>query len=162
DSILSKEVVIEVKQYFGDQYGNEPNVSVVLPFVGQEVVKNAAMAVAIASVGMFLYVTIRFELFFGITAIIALLHDAVFMLVLFSVSRIEFDVTIVAAILTIIVYSINVSIVTFDRIRENLRKTIQVKTIKEIARIVNHSLLQSFIRSINSSVTTLIAVLAFL
>src|SRR5699024_5288069 len=107
DSILSKEEVNEVKQYFGDQYGNEPNVSVVSPIVGQELVKNAAMAVAIASVGMILYVTIRFELFFGITAIIALLHDAFFMLVLFSVTRIEFDVTIVAAILTIIGYSIN-------------------------------------------------------
>src|SRR5699024_8095530 len=116
----------------------------------------------IASVGMILYVTIRFELFFGITAIITLLHDAFFMLVLFSITRIEFDVTIVAAILTIIGYSINDTIVTFDRIRENLRKTKQVKSFKELARIVNNSLLQTFTRSINTSVTTLIAVLAFL
>jgi len=162
DTVLSKEKVNEVKQSFGDKYGNEPNVSVVSPIVGQELVKNAAMAVAIASVGMILYVTIRFELFFGITAIIALLHDAFFMLVLFSVTRIEFDVTIVAAILTIIGYSINDTIVTFDRIRENLRKTKQVKSFKELARIVNNSLLQTFTRSINTSVTTLIAVLAFL
>jgi len=162
DTVLSKEKVNEVKQFFGDKYGNEPNVSVVSPIVGQELVKNAAMAVAIASVGMILYVTIRFELFFGITAIITLLHDAFFMLVLFSITRIEFDVTIVAAILTIIGYSINDTIVTFDRIRENLRKTKQVKSFKELARIVNNSLLQTFTRSINTSVTTLIAVLAFL
>lgn len=162
DTVLPKEKVNEVKQFFGDKYGNEPNVSVVSPIVGQELVKNAAMAVAIASVGMILYVTIRFELFFGITAIIALLHDAFFMIVLFSVTRIEFDVTIVAAILTIIGYSINDTIVTFDRIRENLRKTKQVKSFKELARIVNNSLLQTFTRSINTSVTTLIAVLAFL
>src|SRR5699024_4779311 len=69
---------------------------------------------------------------------------------------------IVAAILTIIGYSINDTIVTFDRIRENLRKTKQVKSFKELARIVNNSLLQTFTRSINTSVTTLIAVLAFL
>src|SRR5690625_3366058 len=162
DTVLSKEKVNEVKQFFGDKYGNEPNVSVVSPIVGQELVKNAAMAVAIASVGMILYVTIRFELFFGITAIITLLHDAFFMLVLFSITRIEFDVTIVAAILTIIGYSINDTIVTFYRIRENLRKTKQVKSFKELARIVNNSLLQTFTRSINTSVTTLIAVLAFL
>lgn len=162
DTVLSKEKVNEVKQYFGEKYGNEPNVSVVSPIVGQELVKNAAKAVALASVGMILYVTFRFEFFFGLTAIIALLHDAFFMLVVFSITRIEFDVTIVAAILTIIGYSINDTIVTFDRIRENLRMSKQVKSFKELARIVNNSLLQTFTRSINTSVTTLIAVLAFL
>lgn len=162
DTVLSKDKVNEVKQFFGEKYGNEPNISVVSPIVGQELVKNAITAVAIASVGMILYVTIRFEFFFGLTAIITLLHDAFFMLVVFSITRIEFDVTIVAAILTIIGYSINDTIVTFDRIRENIRKSKRVKSFKELARIVNNSLLQTFTRSINTSVTTLLAVLAFL
>lgn len=161
DTVLSEDQVNEVKNKFGEEYGNEPSVSVVSPIVGQELVKNAIYAVGIAAIGMILYVTIRFELFFGITAIIALLHDAFFVLVIFSVTRIEFDITIVAALLTIIGYSINDTIVTFDRIRENLQKK-PVKNFKELARIVNNSLLQTFTRSINTSVTTLIAVLSFL
>src|SRR5699024_7913365 len=118
DSVLSEDKITEVKNYFKDKYGHEPSVSVVSPIVGQELVRNAVMALAIASVGIILYVTIRFEIFFALTAIIALLHDVFFMLVVFSLTRIEFDATIIAAILTIIGYSINNTIVVFDRIRE--------------------------------------------
>ncbi|API90646.1 protein translocase subunit SecDF [Virgibacillus pantothenticus] len=162
DKVLEKDTIAEVKAHFNDAYGHEPNVSVVSPIVGEELVKNAAYAVAIASVFMIIYVTIRFEFFFAITAIIALLHDAFFMIAIFSVTQIEFDITIIAAILTIVGYSINDTIVTFDRIRENLRKKKKVKSFKELAIIVNRSLVQTFIRSINTSITTLIAVLAFL
>src|SRR5699024_10747552 len=107
---------------FNEQYGNEPSVSVVSPIVGQEIVKNAIYAVAIASIFMIIYVTIRFEFYSAVTALLALLHDAFFMLVIFSITQMEFDVTIVAAILTIVGYSITDTIVVFDRIRENLRK----------------------------------------
>lgn len=163
DSVLSKSKIKEVEDYFMDKYGHDPSVSVVSPIVGQELVKNAVKALLIASIGMIIYVTFRFELFFAITAIIALLHDVFFMLVAFSITRIEFDVTIVAAILTIIGYSINNTIVVFDRIRENIRrKNKQIKSVKELAVIINHSLLQTFMRSINTTTTTLIAVLAFL
>lgn len=162
DKVLSEDKIAEIKDYYIDQYNIEPSVSVVSPIVGQELVKNAAYAVAIASVIMIIYVTIRFEFFFAITAIIALLHDAFFTVAIFSITQIEFDVTIVAAILTIVGYSINDTIVTFDRIRENLRKKKKVKSFKELAVIVNRSLVQTFVRSINTSITTLIAVLAFL
>ncbi|NBJ68637.1 MULTISPECIES: protein translocase subunit SecDF [Clostridia] len=162
DKVLEKDTIAEVKAHFNEAYGHEPNVSVVSPIVGEELVKNAAYAVAIASVFMIIYVTIRFEFFFAITAIIALLHDAFFMIAIFSVTQIEFDITIVAAILTIVGYSINDTIVTFDRIRENLRKKKKIKSFKELAIIVNRSLVQTFVRSINTSITTLIAVLAFL
>ncbi|MFD1038592.1 protein translocase subunit SecDF [Virgibacillus byunsanensis] len=162
DTVLSEERIAEVKEHFADKYGNEPNVSVVSPIVGEELVKNAIYAVSIASIFMIIYVTIRFEFFFAITALIALLHDAFFVVAIFSFTRIEFDVTIVAAILTIVGYSINDTIVTFDRIRENLRKKKQVKSYKELAKVVNKSLVQTFMRSINTTVTTLIAVLAFL
>src|SRR5699024_4214522 len=105
----------------------------------------------------------RFEIFFALTAIIALLHDVFFMLVVFSVTRIEFDVTIIAAILTIIGYSINNTIVVFDRIRENIRaKNKLIKSSKELAKIINDSLIQTFMRSINTTTTTMIAVLSFL
>src|SRR5699024_4930818 len=108
-------------------------------------------------------VTFRFEFFFSITAIITLLHDVFFMLVIFSIFQIEFDVTIVAAILTIIGYSINNTIVVFDRIRENIRaKNKLIKSKKELAKIINDSLIQTFMRSINTTMTTLIAVLSFM
>src|SRR5699024_2850943 len=95
--------------------------------------------------------------------IIALLHDAFIILAVFSLARIDFDVTIVAAILTIIGYSINNTIVVFDRGRENLRKENKcIKSFQKLARIVNRSIVQPFTRSMNTSLTTLIAVLAFL
>ncbi len=163
DTVLSEEDIKAVKTYFIDKYDNEPSVSVVSPIVGEELVRNAMFALAIAAVGMILYVTVRFEIFFAITAIIALLHDVFFMLVVFSFTRIEFDATIVAAILTIIGYSINNTIVVFDRIRENIRlKNKPIKSTKELAKVINNSLMQTFMRSINTTTTTLIAVLAFL
>ncbi len=162
DKVLSEDKIKEVENYFSEKYGVAPSVSVVSPVVGEELVKNALYAVGIATIGMILYVTMRFEFYFAITAIIALLHDAFFVLVVFSIFRIEFDITIVAAILTIVGYSINDTIVTFDRIRENLRKKKRVKSAKELARIVNNSLIQTFTRSINTSFTTMLAVLAFL
>src|SRR5699024_7421204 len=163
DTVLSDSDITEVKNHFEEKYGNEPNISVVSPIVGQELVKNAIYALAIASVGMIIYVTFRFEIFFALTAIIALLHDVFFMLVVFSLTRIEFDATIIAAILTIIGYSINNTIVVFDRIRENIRlKNKRIRSAKELAVIINHSLIQTFMRSINTTITTMIAVLAFL
>src|SRR5699024_10243020 len=117
----------------------------------------------IAAVGIVIYVKFRFEFFFAQTAIIALLHDVFIMLFAFSITRIEFDITIIAAILTIIGYSINNTIVVFDRIRENIRaKNKRIKSKKELAAIINDSLVQTFMRHINTSTTTLIAVLAFM
>ncbi|HEY4601194.1 MAG TPA: protein translocase subunit SecDF [Cerasibacillus sp.] len=162
DTVLSDSKIKEVKKFFMDKFDIEPNVSVVSPIVGEELVKNALIAVGLATIGMIIYVTFRFEIYFAVTAIIALLHDAFFILVFFSVTRIEFDITIVAAILTIVGYSINDTIVTFDRIRENLRKEKRIRSKKELARIINNSLLQTFTRSINTSITTILAVLSFL
>src|SRR5699024_4023370 len=86
-----------------------------------------------------------------------------FMLVVFAFTRIEFDITIIAAILTIIGYSINNTIVVFDRIRENIQlKNKEIKSTKELAKIINQSLMQTFTSSINTTMTTLIDVLAFL
>ncbi|MFC4558925.1 protein translocase subunit SecDF [Virgibacillus kekensis] len=162
ERVINEDKIAEVQNYFQENFDAATSVSIVSPIVGEELVKNALYALAIASVGMIIYVTIRFELFFGITAIIALVHDAFFILAIFSFTRLEFDVTIVAAVLTIIGYSINDTIVTFDRIRENLRKKKRVKSFKELAVIVNRSLVQTLTRSINTTVTTMIAVLAFL
>ena len=163
DTVLSESDIKQFKDYFIDKYNHEPNVSVVSPIVGQELVKNAIYALAIASVGMIIYVTFRFEFFFAVTTVLTLLHDVFFMLIMFSIFRIEFDITIIAAILTIIGYAINNTIVVFDRIRENIRKKNKlIKSKKELAKIINDSLVQTFMRSMNLTITTLIAVIAFL
>ncbi|WP_181350550.1 protein translocase subunit SecDF [Thalassobacillus sp. CUG 92003] len=162
DTVLSEDKIAEVKSYYNEQFGNEPNVSTVSPVVAKELAKNAALAVLYASIGIIIYVTIRFEIFFAITAIIALLHDAFFILALFSLTRLEFDITIIAAILTIVGYSVNDTIVTFDRIRENLKLEKRVKTFKELAAIVNKSLMQTMARSINTVLTVVFAAVMLL
>ncbi|WP_080874257.1 protein translocase subunit SecDF [Oceanobacillus timonensis] len=162
DTVLDEDEVDTVQQHFADKYGQEPSTSVVSPVVGQELVRNAILAVAIASVFIIAYIAIRFEPFFGVTAILTLLHDVFFMLVAFSVTQIEFDVTIVAAILTIIGYSLNNTIVIFDRIRENIRLEKRVKSFKKLAEVVNRSIVQSFTRTMNTSITTVVAVVAFM
>ncbi|GAA0483300.1 protein translocase subunit SecDF [Salinibacillus aidingensis] len=162
DSVLSEDTIADVKAHFNDKYGNEPSVSTVSPEVSQELAQNAVLAVLFASIGIIIYVTIRFEFFFAITAIIALLHDAFFVLALFSIFQLEFDITIIAAILTIVGYSINDTIVTFDRIRENLRLKRRVRSFKELATVVNKSLMQTLTRSVNTTITTMAAALMLL
>lgn len=157
DDELSKDKIGEIQSFYEEEYGNTPNVSTVSPIVGQELAKNAALAVLYASIGIIIYVTIRFEIFFAITAIIALLHDAFFIIAFFSLTRLEFDITIIAAILTIVGYSVNDTIVTFDRIRENLKMKKNVKSFKELAKIVNDSLMQTLARSFNTVITVVFA-----
>jgi len=162
ETVLSKAKMNEVKQQFKEHYGTEPSVSVVSPIVGKELVKNALYAVGLALVGMIVYVSFRFEMYFAATAIVTLVHNVFIVLAFFSLFRIEFDVTIIAAILTIVGYTINDTIVIFDRIRENLRKEKIVKSYEVLQKVVNKSIVQSLTRSINTSFTTLLAVVVFL
>lgn len=158
--VLDKAEILEVKDYFKDKYGHEPNISAVSPTVGKELAKNAFISVLIASLGIILYVSMRFEWRMGLPAVIALLHDAFFIITLFSVLRLEVDLNFIAAILTIIGYSINDTIVTFDRIRENMRKKRKIKTVQELEEIVNISTRQTMVRTINTIMTVLITVVA--
>jgi len=106
-------------------------------------------------------VAIRFEWRFAIAAIVALLHDAFIVISLFSILRLEVNLPFVAAILTIIGYSINYTIVIFDRIRENL-KFAKVKTFQDLYDLVNVSVRQTFLRSINTVFTVVLASVALL
>ncbi|WP_058307278.1 protein translocase subunit SecDF [Gracilibacillus massiliensis] len=161
-SELSQEKVSEVRSFFEEKYGSAPTVNTVSSVVGEELAKNAVLAVLYASIGIIIYVTIRFEFYSALTAILALLHDAFFIIALFSITRLEFDITIIAAILTIVGYSINDTIVTFDRIRENLKKKKRVKSFAELAKIINHSLMQTLARSINTVLTVVFAAVMLL
>ncbi|QFT90016.1 bifunctional preprotein translocase subunit SecD/SecF [Bacillus sp. THAF10] len=159
---FSQTEIAEIKQHIEGKYGSEPSVSTVSPTVGKELARNAFFAVLIAAIGIIIYVTIRFEWLFAIAAIVALAHDAFFIVAFFSLVRLEVDITFIAALLTIVGYSINDTIVTFDRIRENLKRKKKVKTFEDLADIVNKSLQQTFVRSINTVGTVVVVVVALL
>ncbi|SFA94640.1 MULTISPECIES: protein translocase subunit SecDF [unclassified Bacillus (in: firmicutes)] len=160
--VLKKDEISELKKDFREAFGNEPNVSTVSPTIGKELAKNAFIAVVIASIGIIIYVTLRFEMYMAIAAIASLLHDAIFMIVFFSITRLEVDLNFIAAVLTIVGYSINDTIVTFDRMRENMQKKKKIKSVEDIEDIVNVSIRQTITRSINTVLTVVITVVAML
>lgn len=104
--------------------------------MAKELARNAIYAVLISCLGIIIYVSIRFEWRFAVASIVALLHDAFIVVALFSIFRLEVDLTFIVAVLTIIGYSINDTIVIFDRIRENLRFGKQ-KTYEDLKHLVN-------------------------
>ncbi|MCT4570154.1 protein translocase subunit SecF, partial [Bacillus thuringiensis] len=116
----------------------------------------------IASAVIILYVSIRFRFTYALSAVLALLHDAFVMVVMFSIFQLEVDLTFIAAVLTIIGYSINDSIVTFDRNRELYKQKKRVRDIKDLEEIVNASIRQTLGRSINTVLTVLFPVIALL
>jgi protein-export membrane protein SecD/preprotein translocase SecF subunit len=161
--VLSKEEISIVKDHFSTKYGSEPNVSTVTPTVGKELAKNAFFAVLIASIGIIIYVTIRFEIYMALAAIVALIHDAFFIIAFFSLVRLEVDLTFIAAVLTIVGYSINDTIVTFDRIREIMKmRGKKVKTFEDLASVVNDSLRQTLGRSVSTVLTVVIVTVGLL
>ncbi|WP_434122202.1 protein translocase subunit SecDF [Salinicoccus roseus] len=155
---LPQDAVTKMQSTFDDLYGSEPAISTVSPVIGQELAKNAVIALAIASIGIVFYATIRFEWRMALPSVLALIHDAFIMIAVFSIFRLEVDITFIAAVLTIIGYSINDTIVTFDRVRENLRKYKVIRKEEEIDTIINRSLKQTLTRSVNTVLTVIIVV----
>ncbi|NMO96755.1 protein translocase subunit SecF [Paenibacillus lemnae] len=131
-------------------------VNTVDPEMAKELGRNAIYAVLLSCVGIIIYVSIRFEWRFALAAIVALLHDAFVVISVFSILRLEVDITFIIAILTIIGYSINDTIVIFDRIRENLRFA-KIKKYTDLVELVNKSVAQTFKRSIYTALSVLIA-----
>ncbi len=124
------------------------------PNIGREIQGKALSSLLIAAVGMLLYITLRFEIIYGVTAIIALIHDVLILLAVYSIFKIPMNSSFIAAVLTIVGYSINDTIVVFDRVRENVKK-MRKSSFTEIA---NTSLNQTITRSINTSFTTLLVI----
>jgi preprotein translocase subunit SecF len=160
--VLSQEESLNVQRHFSTAFGSEPNISTVTPTIGKELARNAFYSVIFASIGIVIYVTIRFEILYGIAAVVALLHDAFLILTVFSITQMEVNLPFIAAVLTIVGYSINDTIVTFDRIRENLSYEKKIKGFDDLARIVNKSLIQTLARSINTVLTVVFAAAALL
>ncbi|MBI5699684.1 protein translocase subunit SecF [Candidatus Saganbacteria bacterium] len=130
------------------------------PVIGRELRTQAIWALILASAGIAIYVSFRFELIFALAGLAALLHDAIITTGFIALLWRPVDVTFVAAILTILGYSINDTIVIFDRIRENLKKPGASKI--KFAELVNRSLWETMARSINTVLTVLVVVLALL
>ncbi|MCP3762620.1 protein translocase subunit SecDF [Domibacillus sp. A3M-37] len=162
DEALTQQEIAEIKTSLNETFGAEPNISTVSPVVGKELAKNAVIALAVAAVGIILYVAFRFELYMGVAAVLALLHDVFFIIAFFSLTRLEVDITFIAAVLTIVGYSINDTIVTFDRVRENMLKAKKITAPEQLDVIVNKSIRQTLARSINTVLTVVIAVLALI
>ncbi|MFK7696540.1 protein translocase subunit SecF [Paenibacillus sp. HJGM_3] len=160
DDILSDPDKKTVTDVFVKAYGPQVSteVNTVTPDMAKELGKKALIAVAIASLGICLYVTIRFEWRFALSAIVTILYDAFFVIAIFSIFRFEVDLPFVAAILTTIGYSINDKIVILDRIRENIRFS-KLRTEEDLADLVNKSIWQTMGRSINTVITVLVAAL---
>jgi len=127
------------------------------PVIGQELIRKALLALGVASVLMVVYIAWRFEFKQGIAAIIAILHDILVIIGIFSIFQIEVDSTFVAAVLTIIGYSINDTIVIFDRIRENM---LYRKKGEALEDVINNSLWQTLARSINTGMTVIFVLVA--
>ncbi|QSO54216.1 protein translocase subunit SecF [Alicyclobacillus curvatus] len=126
------------------------------PFAAEVTSHKAVLAVLFASLFIMAYVAIRFEVRFAVSGIVALLHDAFIVMSVFALFRIEVNLLFVTAVLTIVGYSINDTIVIFDRIRENL-KLQKPKTLAELEEVTDKSLWQTMRRSINTVTTVLIA-----
>ncbi|NLA11507.1 MAG: protein translocase subunit SecF [Firmicutes bacterium] len=126
--------------------------------ISGELARQSLTALVVAIAGMIVYITIRFEFRFALAAIIALLHDIFIIIAIFSILRIEVNVPFIAAILTIFGYSVNDTIVIFDRIRENIVR----KKRDEYAELVDVSIKQSLVRTLNTSLTTFTVLLALL
>lgn len=131
-------------------------INTVDPEMAKELGRNAIYSVLISCIGIIIYVSIRFEWRFALAAIIALLHDAFMVVAIFSIFRLEVSLTFIVAVLTIIGYSINDTIVIFDRIRENLRFG-KTKTREDLAKLLNHSVNQMLMRSLYTAFTVFIA-----
>lgn len=129
------------------------------PVISRELMWNAIWALSIAAVLILIYISFRFEFKQGVAAIVAIIHDILVVLGLFSLLQLEVNSAFVAAMLTIIGYSINDTIIIFDRVRENLRSVLKKELVEDL---VNMSLWQTLVRSLNTVLTVVFVLVALL
>lgn len=161
DHTLNKDEIYEVEKYFGNKYNAKTDIGVVSNIVKKELTKNAIISFLLAAIGMIVYVSLRFTFSYAVGGIVALFHDVFIMIALFGILRLEVDSMFIAALLSIIGYSINDTIVAFDRIRENIKAMYKnkIKKKEDLIDVVNTSLIQTVGRSIVTTITTLIPVM---
>lgn len=155
---LSSKEILKVKNTIKADYPSSEMLrsDMVGPLIGKELRRNALFAIIIASLAIVAYISFRFEFRFAVVAVITLLHDVAIVLGLFAIMQKEINTAFVAALLTIIGYSINDTIVIFDRIRENMK----LMRRESFEKKANTAVVDTLPRSINTSLTTLITILA--
>lgn len=156
DKDLSRMITGSLEASYGEGKVDIRRVEMVGPQVGKDLRQKGLLSIAYAMIGILIYISWRFELRYAIGAIIALLHDVLITLGAFSLSGREIDLPIIAAFLAIIGYSLNDTIIVYDRIRENYGKHQK----KGFSSVVNHSINETLSRTILTSGTTLLVVLA--
>jgi len=152
-------LINEIKKNLNKSLGSDLDfrrVENVGPKVSAELLKSGIIAIVLSLVAMLIYIWVRFEWQFSLGAIIALFHDVVITLGIFSIFNLEINLSIVAAVLTIVGYSMNDTVVIFDRVRENLKKLSDIK----IFELTNISINETLSRTIITSITTLLALLS--
>ncbi|WP_051287025.1 protein translocase subunit SecDF [Paenibacillus taiwanensis] len=154
DTGEAESIIQAFRMIYGDQVSGEEHT--VDPGIAQELGLKAIYAVLIASIGIIIYVAARFEWRFALASVLALLFSAFMVISLFSLLQLEVNLPFIAAILTIIGYSINDTIVIFDRIRENLRFA-TLKNVHDLSALVNNSINQTLVRSLNTGLTVMVA-----
>ena len=155
----NKKFISELKKNISANIGAEVNfrrVESVGPKVSSELLKQGITAIALSLVAMLFYIWVRFEWQFSLGAILAIFHDVIITLGFFSLFSLEINLSIVAAILTIVGYSMNDTVVIYDRVRENLRKFSDIK----IFELTNISINETLSRTLITSITTLLALLS--
>ncbi|MDQ6968685.1 MAG: protein translocase subunit SecF [Mariprofundaceae bacterium] len=159
-SSISNAILDNLKSHFGAKNIDMRRVEFVGPQVGSELTQAGINAVLIAMLAIFIYVTLRFEFRFAVGADVALIHDITIVLGVFAITGSEFSLPVVAAILAVIGYSLNDTIVVFDRIRENLEINRKLKHPEDEVKVCNDSINQTLARTLMTSFTTLLVVLA--
>ena len=156
DNMTNDQIQELVKEALADIIPGEEKyeaVQAITATVSEELIADGILAVTLAIGAVLIYIWLRFEWQFGLGAVIALLHDVALTIGMFSLLGLEFNLSIIAAILTIVGYSLNDTVVVYDRIRENLRRFRK----KEIADVIDLSLNETLSRTIMTSLTTLLA-----
>lgn len=164
DDVLDNEETKETENYFNEKYEATTSVGTVSNIVKKDLTKNAIKALVIAILGIIIYISVRFKFSYAVASIVALLHDSIMVVILFAFLNLEVSSIFIAAILAIIGYSINNTIVVFDRMRENKKKLFndRIKKVEDLEQIVNLSLSQTVVRCLITTITTLIPVVSLI
>lgn len=159
-TVLTQEETKELQKTLSDKFGKVEFLGAesVGAAIGSELTRNAFFALVIATILMLIYITVRFEWSFGVAAVIPIIHNVLIVIGLFSIFQWEINSSFIAAILTVIGYSINDTIIIFDRVRENMRLKLKLDEIT----LLNTSIMQTLNRSVNTVLTSTFALIALL
>ena len=158
---LTEDEISALSSSLEEKYKTSTSIYVVSDMVKKELVKNAILAIFISMIGIIIYVSIRFKFNYAISGILALLHDIIMTIIFFGIFKLEINSVFIAALLTIIGYSINDTIVTFDMIRKNYKDKLSINK-KELNEIVNNSIRLTFFRTILTTITTIVPVICLI